>query len=140
MSDITAISRQAWNSVKLDSQPDFDSLVRGFVLELEERALAVVETGTVDERDSHVARFEQAVKSIAEAPEEPEQEIAVTPLAMAAPIPEEVKEELVEEAESEPEPPPKKKPRKVQKREPQVPRKPKIIKAAAVKKPVAKKK
>lgn len=136
MSEITEISRRAWNATKLEAQPEFDGLAREFVLQLESRAEWVMATGLASEGDEVLARFEQAVKRIdalpkprsavvAEVVAEPEQNT----MAMAAPIPEDVKEELVEEKEAEPEPP-KKKPRKVQKREPQVPRKPKIIKAA----------
>jgi len=125
VSEITEISRRAWNATKMPTQPEFDGLAREFVLQLESRAEGVMATGLASEGDEVLARFEQAVKGIAESPKEPEQA-----MAMAAEIPEDVKEELVEEKEAEPEPP-KKKPRKVQKREPQVPRKPKVIKAVA---------
>jgi len=129
VSEITEISRRAWNATKMPTQPEFDGLAREFVFQLESRAEGVIATGLAGEGDEVLARFEQAVKGIAESPKEPEQNV----MAMAAPIPEDVKEELVEEKEAEPEPPTKK-PRKVQKREPQVPRKPKVIRAPVVKK------
>jgi outer membrane biosynthesis protein TonB len=126
----------------MPTQPEFDGLAREFVFQLESRAEGVMATGLASEGDEVLARFEQAVKGIAEAPSEAAAEVVAETqefdpernvMAMAAEIPEDVKEELVEEKveeEAEPEPP-KKKPRKVQKREPQVPRKPKIIKAVA---------
>jgi hypothetical protein len=125
----------------MPTQPEFDGLAREFVFQLESRAEGVMATGLASEGDEVLARFEQAVKGIAEAPSEAAAEVVAETqefdpernvMAMAAEIPEDVKEELVEEKveeEAEPEPP-KKKPRKVQVREPQVPRKPKVIKAA----------
>ncbi len=139
MSEITDISRRAWNATKLPTQPDFDGLAREFVFQLEARAEGVIATGLASEGQEVLACFEQAVKRITESPNEDvaAAEVIVEPeqnvMAMAAEIPEDVKEELVEEAVEEAEPPPKK-PRKIQKREPQVPRKPKIIKAPMVKK------
>ena len=134
MSEITEISRRAWNATKMPTQPEFDGLAREFVLQLESRAEGVMATGLASEGDEVLARFEQAVKGIVESPNEAAAEVVAEPeqntMAMAAPIPEDVKEELVEEAVEEKVEPLKKKPRKVQKREPQVPRKPKIIKAA----------
>lgn len=138
MSEITEISRRAWNATKMPTQPEFDGLAREFVLQLESRAEGVIATGLASEGQEVLACFEQAVKGIVdgsneaaaavEVPVEPEQNV----MAMAAPIPEDVKEELVEEVvEEKVEPLKPKKPRKVQKREPQVPRKPKVIKAAA---------
>jgi len=130
MTDITEVSKQAWNSIKLDTQPDYDSLVRNFVLELEQRAQAVIDTGIAEEGESYVAKFDQAVKGLINGN-------APQAMAMAAEIPEDVKEELIEEEAEEK---PKKKPRK-----------PKVIKVAATRgratttkrpapKPVAKKK
>ena len=125
MTDITEVSKQAWNSIKLDTQPDYDSLVRNFVLELEQRAQAVIDTGIAEEGESYVAKFDQAVKGLMNG--------QANTMAMAAEIPEDVKEELIEE-EAEEKPKPKRKPRKVATKKPE-PKKPiKVVKAVAKKK------
>ncbi len=142
MTDTTEISRRAWNAMKLETQPVFDELMRSYALELEDRAQAVMDTGIAEEGDSNFARFDQQVKQLLNgqdqdaAAAEVVEEVPAEPqvMAMAAPIPEDVKEELVEEVVEE-------KPKK--KREPKLPKAPKTIKPikkAAPRKPVLVKK
>ena len=129
--DVTEVSRQAWNAIKLETQPEYDSLMRNYALELQQRAEGVITTGEAEEGESYNARFEQKVKELLNGEDhEPKA------MAMAAEIPEDVKEELVEEVVEEK---PKKKASKkaatkvVEKPKPKI----KVVKAA---KPVAKKK
>jgi hypothetical protein len=131
--DVTEVSRQAWNAIKLETQPEYDSLMRNYALELEQRAEGVITTGEAEEGESYNARFEQKVKELLNGEDhEPKA------MAMAAEIPEDVKEELVEEVVEEK---PKKKAKKAA---PKVAEKPKpkikVVKAAAKAAPVAKKK
>jgi len=128
MPELDDIIRRAWKAAKLEHQPDFDGLVRDFVLQLESRAVEVTATGIASDGDEVLARFEREVKRIMEEPK-PEFE-----MAMAAEIPEEIKEELVEEVKEEVKP----KPRKKVALKPPLKKPIKVVKPAA--KPVAKKK
>jgi hypothetical protein len=133
--DVTEVSRQAWNAIKLETQPEYDSLMRNYALELQQRAEGVITTGEAEEGESYNARFEQKVKELLNGEDhEPKA------MAMAAEIPEDVKEELVEEVIEEK---PKKKAGSSKKAATKAIEKPKpkikVVKAAT-KAPVAKKK